>query len=153
MVAVEIGVKKLAIGCGGLIGVVILIVVIIAVVGGGSDSGSQGAGQSGSVPPTPPPLYNVYQIWDDFEANETRANKMYKGIWLTVQLDQITKIESGGKVQMDMDSIGWSHVELDFRNDDDVLHLDPGQSITAICKLSGFELDAWLNFKDCRFAQ
>ena len=94
---------------------------------------------------------NVRTIWNDYENNETRANKTYKTGWLQVEMGYIDKIEDMGKVRMDMDDFGWSHVELDFKNDDDVLGLEPGQSLIAVCKLSGFELDSWLNFKDCRF--
>ena len=52
-----------------------------------------------------------------------------------------------------MDEFGWEHIELDFKNDDDVFDLNRGDSIVAICKLSGFELDSWLNFKDYRYPE
>ena len=90
-------------------------------------------------------------IWREYESNETRANQLYKQGWLTVQLDTITEIESGGDVRMNVDSFGFNYISLDFKNDNDVLDLNPGESITAVCKLSGFQLDSWLNFKDCRF--
>ena len=138
--------KKILIGCGGLLGVLILIIVIVAVATGGS-----GTEPRESAPPTR--LYDVIEIWNEFEANETRANKTYKGIWLTLRMERISKIESGGRVQMDVDTLGGNHIEFDFKNDDDVVPLNPGQSVTAICKLSGFVLDSWLNFRDCRFAQ
>ena len=151
--------KKIFIGCGGLLGVLILIIVIVAVATGGSGSEPRESApptRSGSEPrESAPPtrLYDVIEIWNEYEANETRANQTYKGIWLTLRMERISKIESGGRVQMDVDTFGWNHIEFDFKNDDDVLPLNPGQSVTAICKLWGFQMDSWLNFRDCRFAQ
>ena len=52
-----------------------------------------------------------------------------------------------------MDTLGWNHIELDFKNDNDVFDLNRGDTIVAVCKLDGFDLDSWLNFKDCRFAE
>lgn len=142
--------KKVGIGCGGLVAIIVVIAIIIAVAGGGN-GGSQSTNQVDEMPPTPPPLVNAREIWREYEENETRANNEWKGIWLRVQLDTIDEIESGGKVQMYMDSAGFKHIEFDFDNDNDVVRLNRGESITAICRLSGFELDSWLNFKNCRF--
>ena len=139
--------KKIGIGCGAFVGIIILIAVIVAIAGGGGGDEYS----SDEADATPPPFVNAQAIWREYESNETRANNPYKNIWLRVQLDTISKVESGGKVQMYMDSSGFNHIELDFKHDDDVLELNPGQSVTAICKLSGFELDSWLNFRDCRF--
>ncbi len=100
---------------------------------------------------TPMSTINVRTIWNEYENNETRANKTYKAGWLQVEMTYIDKIEDEGRVLMNMDDFGWSHIELDFKNDDDVLDLDSGQSIVAVCKLSDFQLDSWLNLKDCRF--
>lgn len=138
-----------AIGCGALIvGTIVILVIgsVICSVGNSEDQPNES-----DEMPTPPPLVNALTIWGDYETNETRANIQWKEIWLRVQLDTISEIESGGKVQKYMNSSGSSHIELDFKEDADVLPLNPGQSITAICKLSGFELDSRLNFKDCRF--
>ena len=142
--------KKIGIGLLVLFGIIIVIIIIVAVIGGGGES-STTSSDSGESAPTPPPLINAMTVWREYESNETRANQLYKQGWLTVQLDNITKIESGGDVRMDVDSFGFNYISLDFKNDNDVLDLNPGQSITAVCKLSGFQLDSWLNFKDCRF--
>ena len=142
--------KKIGIGLLIFFGLIIVIVIIVAVSGGGGDSDDAPGGNGNGVP-TPPPLVNAMTIWREYEANETRANHIYKQGWLTVELDTISEIESGGDVRMNVDSSGFNHISLDFKNDNDVLDLNPGQSIVAVCKLSGFQLDIWLNFKDCRF--
>ena len=139
--------KKLGIGCGGLLAVIIVIVVIAIASGGGGGNG----GGSPSVSETPPQVVNPTQVWNEFAENETRANERYKGKWLQVTLPTISKIESNGRVQMEVDEFGFNHIELDFRNDSDVIDLNPGQSITAVCQLDGFQLDSWLEFDDCRW--
>ena len=72
---------------------------------------------------------------------------------MTLRVGPIDEIEAGGKVRVYMDSVGWNYIELDFKNDDDVIALDIGDTVVAICKLSGFELDSWLNFKDCKYPE
>ena len=139
--------KKLGIGCGGLLAVIIVIVVIAIASSGG---GGNGGGGSPAVTVTPPLVVDPVQLWNEFQANETRANEQYKGKWLQVTLPTISEIESNGRVQMDMDEVG-DHIELDFRVDSDVIELNPGQSITAVCQLDGFQLDSWLEFNECRW--
>lgn len=138
--------KKLGIGCGGLLAVIIVIVVIVMVSSSGGNSGG-----SPEEAATPPLAVNATTVWDDYQANETRANAQYKEKWLLVTLPTISEIEAEGKVRMDVDELGFNHIELDFRDDSDVLELNRGQSITAVCQLSGFELDSWLNFHNCRW--
>ena len=103
--------KKLGIGCGGLLAVIIVIVVIAIASSGG---GGNGGGGSPAVTVTPPLVVDPVQLWNEFQANETRANEQYKGKWLQVTLPTISEIESNGRVQMDMDEVG-DHIELDFR--------------------------------------
>ena len=138
--------KKLGIGCGGLLAVIIVIAVIVMV----SSSGGNGGG-SPEEAATPPLAVDATTVWDDYQANETRANAQYKEKWLQVTLPTISEIESDGKVRMDVDEFGFNHIELDFRDDSDVIDLSPGRPITAVCQLSGFELDSWLNFHNCRW--
>ena len=135
--------KKLGIGCGGLLAVIIVIAIIASLSGGGGDSSEDAA--------TPPLPVDATQVWSDYQANETRANERYKEKWLQVTLPIISEIESDGKVRMNMDEFGFNHIELDFRDDSDVIDLSPGRPITAVCQLSGFELDSWLNFHNCRW--
>ena len=138
--------KKLGIGCGGLLAVIIVIAVIVMV----SSSGGNGGG-SPEEAAAPPLAVNATTVWDDYQANETRANAQYKEKWLQVTLPTISEIEADGKVRMDVDELGFNHIELDFRDDSDVLELNRGQSITAVCRLYGFQLDSWLEFNDCRW--
>ena len=140
--------KKLGIGCGGLLAVIIVIVIIVSV---SSSGGGNGGGGAPAVTVTPPQVVDPMQVWNDFAENETRANERYKGKWLQVTLSSISKIEDNGRVQMNVDEFGFNHIELDFRDDSDVIDLNPGQSITAVCKLYGFQLDSWLEFNECRW--
>ena len=135
--------KKLGIGCGGLLAVIIVIAVIVSISGGGGGDSEDTA--------APPLAVDATTIWNDYQANETRANERYKDKWLQVALPIISEIESDGKVRMNMDEFGFNHIELDFRDDSDVIDLSPGRPITAVCQLSGFELDSWLNFHNCRW--
>ena len=98
----------------------------------------------------PPERVNALDIWDAYLINETRANVDYKGRDLLVQLDRIDEIESDGKILRYMGMFQWEHIELDFKNDEDVLDLNPGRSIEAVCRLRGFQLDLWLQFNNCR---
>ena len=93
---------------------------------------------------------NALEIWEDYQTNETRANSLHKGKWFRIKLELISEIESDGRVLMHTNTYGTDYIELDFKNDEDVLHLRQGQSLVAICKLSGFDLDSWLRFEKCR---
>ena len=138
-------------GCGFITICTVVIIVIAVVVGtqcGGSDDGAQPG--TPSPTPTPPPLINASDLYYEYQRNETRANA-YKGRWLTVELSQIHRIDDGGKVLMNMDASGWQQIQLDFKNDSDVIPLNPGERVVAVCKLSGLTWDTLLVFKDCRF--
>ena len=137
--------KKLGIGCGGLLAVIIVIAVIVMV----SNSGNGGGSPEDTA--TPALAVDATQVWSDYQANETRANERYKEKWLQVTLPTISEIESDGKVRMDVDEFGFNHIELDFRDDSDVIDLSPGRPITAVCQLNGFQLDSWLEFDNCRW--
>lgn len=88
-------------------------------------------------------------IWKAYQANETLADKQYKGEWFLVRLKNIEKIESDGVVKKRVDT-SYDYVILDFRDDDDVLELRPGRDVEAFCKLSGSK---WgdVQFKYCRW--
>lgn len=101
----------------------------------------------------PAETVNARDIWNDYQENETRANKEWKDKKLLISLGRISSIEEGGKVLKDMDSIGFSHIELDFRNDDDVLDLSRGDTVIAVCELRGFQLDTWLEFYRCEWPE
>lgn len=90
------------------------------------------------VPPTPTPfpLVDAVEVYREYERNETRANRMYTGQWFTVSLPHITRIGDDGKVLRDMDEFGLSYIEMVFKNESDVIPLNPGDSVTAVCKVS-----------------
>lgn len=161
--------KDFLAGCGFLSISLVIIVVVAVVIGtqcGGDDEsqlhratpvpGTEATSLADPTAtrrptPTPFPLVNASDVYYEYQANETRANSLYKGRWLRVQLTRIDWIDDGGKVLMSMDSYGWNQIQMDFERDRDVILLNPGESITAICKVSGFEWDSLLVFKDCRF--
>ena len=137
--------KKVGIGCGAFVAIIVVIVIIVSVAGDGGDNEAVPSLQLLET-------INVRDIWADYENNETQANNTYKGDrWLAVKLDDITKIESGGKVRMDMDGYGSEYIELDFKNDDDVFTLKAGDSVVVICQLYGFQSNAHLEFDNCRW--
>ena len=105
------------------------------------------------------PAVNARQVWADYKANEGRANQKYKGSRWLITLPTIHEIQDKGKVRWDPtcvpnefmpDCFVFNFVELDFKDDAATYSLSKGQSITANCKFSGYELDSWLNFRDCR---
>ena len=102
-------------------------------------------------PPEPSEPVNAIDIWNDYQENETRANKEWKGKKLLVTLERITSVQDGGKVQRYMDAAGFSHIELEFKNDDDVVDLNRRDTVTAVCELRGFQLDTWLEFHRCEW--
>ena len=78
-------------------------------------------------PPTPSPgeqPVNVMDIWSDYEINEERANVTWKGRWLYLRMGSIDKIDSGGKVQMNLDGFGLKTVVFDFADDSEVVPLN-----------------------------
>ncbi len=138
------------IGCGGLVALVVFMIVLGAIFGG---NGEENENPDSSSSPTQLTPIDPLVIWNDYLRNETRANNTWKGEWLALRVGPIDEIEDGGKVRVYMDEIGWDHIELDFKNDIDVFDLDIGDTVIAICKLSGFELDSWLNFKDYSYPE
>ena len=148
----EAPIKDFLAGCG-FVTIALIIIIVVAVVIG-TQCGSSEDNQlptATAVPPTPPPLVNAWDVYREYQLNETRANSTFKGKWLTVELGQIDRIDDGGRVLMNMDAGGWNQTQLDFKDDSAVLPLNPGQPITAVCKLSGLTWDSLLIFKDCRF--
>ena len=141
--------KKVGMGCliclAAVFGLLWVLVAAALCLPGGGDTTSR--------VDLPVEATDVSAILADYEANETMANKAWKGRWLKVRMDWVDRVESGGRVQYMPDG-EWSlnTVTFDFEPDDAVLGVRPGDSVTAICKLAGFVLNTWLNFEDCRFA-
>ena len=75
---------------------------------------------------TPFPEITATNLFYEYKMNETRANA-YKGKWLTVELYQISRVDGGGKVVKTMDSFGWEKIEMDFKNDADVITAQSGR--------------------------
>ena len=105
--------------------------------------------------PTPFPSISAVDVYNEYQMNETRANSLYTGRWFTVTLPSITRIADDGKVRPAMGDFGMSMIELDFKSDRQTIPLNPGQSLTAVCKVSHGGADAMgvgyrLSFEDCR---
>ena len=105
--------------------------------------------------PTPFPSVNAVDVYNEYQMNETRANSLYTERWFTVTLPSITRIGDAGKVHLNMGDFGVSFIELDFKNDSQVIPLNPGESVTAVCKVSHGGADMMgmgyrLSFEDCR---
>lgn len=165
--------RDFAVGCGFIIVIAIIVSVALAVMCGPPDDDdevtaprSTSATDKTATPlpkstptprpqptSTPPPAVNAMDVYYEYLDNEPRANQVYKRRWLTVTLNDIDPIEDGGKV------VRWinpgERIQLDFKNERDVLRLDPGDDVTAVCKLAGKETQ-WLaggfvvRFFDCR---
>ncbi len=133
----------------GFIGFVILTAIGMAL----QDSTKSSAGSISPKPAQAPEIVlevNAEQIWNDYHINETAANFNWKGKRLLVTLQGIDEIEDGGKVRKHIHSSGSNYIQLDFTSNEEVIHLTPGESVRANCKLDGFQLDSWLEFGDCR---
>ena len=132
-----------------------LIVAIVISVASASETVNGQSSQSNTNPtlgsPTAEPAIqvNAEQILSDYKENETAANFNWKGKRLLVTLDGIDEIEDGGRVLKYLGSFGIDYIEMDFNNVRDVIDLVPGNSVTANCRLEGFQMDSWLEFNDC----
>ena len=107
------------------------------------------------VPPTSPPHFDASDLFDEYRKNETRANSLYTGKTLTVTLNGINRIGASGRVLKRMDEWGFSLIQLDFEVDSQVVHLNPGDSVTAICKVGGLssEYSFSLSLEECRLVR
>ena len=118
-----------------------------------STTSSQGA--SASPTDTAPTPFNAEEIQNDYETNETEANLKWKGKTLLVTLQGIDEIEDRGRIlKWNNDELfDWGYIQMDFRDDHDVVGLVPGDSVTAICDFRGYKStilgDEWLEFSDC----
>ena len=144
--------SKLIAGFAIVLGLIVLISIAVAAIG---DTDNSDSGQSSGVSSVPTrtlePLIevNAERVLNDYRTNETAANVNWKGKRLLVTLQVIDEIEDGGKVIKRV-GFGLNHIQMDFTDINDVIHLTPGDSITANCKLDGFQLDTWLEFSDCK---
>lgn len=145
-------------GCFTLLAILvafIAVIVVLAMMCGPDDGESVSQPRTYRPTSTPPPVVNAADLFYEYQRNETRANA-YKRRWLTVTLTRIDEIGSGGEVRKQMISgMNPGRIQLDFKNERDVMRLNPGDSVTAICKLAGKET-AFLaggfvvRFFDCR---
>ena len=94
---------------------------------------------------TPTPSYlvvSIDEIWDAYAENEARANQTYKekDLRLTFVIDEIED-----------DHVIVKRGFLDQTNlsfpKDELVKFNIGDSITAICRLEGLQLDTWLEFE------
>ncbi len=155
--------KNFLAGCATIIillGIIAFAGCGVALMCGGGDNGDQSGRPTKTPKPTntleptstPLPRVDAMQVFLDYQANETRANRQYKDRWLTVELGWIDRIDDGGKVVMNADQYGWNQIQLDFKDDDEVIPLERGGHVTAVCKVQGLTWDSLLVFKDCRLA-
>ena len=98
-----------------------------------------------------PPQVRADQIMSTYMSNEVKANATYKGQWFTVTAGPITKVESGGQVKVQIRTL--LSMTLDFADDSDVIELNPGDQITAVCLVKGFFLNMDLLFDGCKWPQ
>ena len=128
------------IGLGCFIGLIIIVAIV-----GESDSGSSGGSSSSSRSESEPALKVTPQrVYSAYQQNEARANTEYKNKDLEVTFT-ITGIEDKYVVQ----SLG-DFDEAHFRLDqDELIRLNRGETLTRKCELEGFEIDTFLVF-DCR---
>ena len=104
--------------------------------------------ESGTPEPTARlPRYDVIQILDDYESNEARANETYKGKRFIVS-GRIDKVEDDS-VEFYLGEFVFVSATAKFKDKQQLLRLDAGQSISLDCEGDGFTLDILLNFKDC----
>ena len=104
------------------------------------------------MPPTPPPHYGAADLYYEYGANETRANSLYTGKTLTITLTGITRIADNGRVLKRMGSMG-GLIQVDFKDDREIIHLNPGDSVTAICQVDGapeYTMGQSLSFSGCK---
>ena len=145
-------------GCLTLLAILVVLIIGFVVFASVCSTDGEVVSQPGpsSPMPTPPSAVNASDVFYEYQRNETRANSAYKRRWLTVTLTSIDEIEDGGRVLRHMNIS--NRIQLDFKNEQDVIRLNPGDSVTAVCKLAGKE-DQWLaggfvvRFFDCRLAQ
>lgn len=128
---------------GGAAFLILLIIIVIATSGDESGTG----GGAASVPPTPTPAplgVTVQQIYDEYQANEARANVTYKERPLSVSFT-VDEIEDDHVTHQ---LPGLASAQLEFE-EDVLITFDVGDKRTAVCELRGLDLDIWLRF-DCR---
>ena len=143
----------------GIVGGIFLLILLLIIIGAISSISEEAAGtqqgQAGgatlpnSTTSEPVTKVNAQEILKDYQTNETAANINWKGKRLLVTLDNIDEIEDGGRVIKYSDTLGWSHIQMDFTRNLDVVDLIPGNSVTANCRLEGYQMDSWLEFSDC----
>ena len=89
------------------------------------------------MPPTLPPHYVLTDIWREYEDNTTRANATLTGTYVAVSLSEITRIEADGKIRLVVDEWNFEEVNLYIKEPREIIPLNPGDSITAVCKIRG----------------
>lgn len=130
---------------------VVAIIISVSEVDVDSKQSTQGIAAPAVDSTTPEPIVavNAQQVLKDYQTNETAANYNWKGKRLLVTLDGIDEIEDGGRVIKYLGDFGFDHIQLDFNDVRDVIDLVPGATVTANCRLEGFQMDSWLEFDDC----
>ena len=132
-------------GQGSYSGVVIKSIMVMALIATMSSIFIGGCNIARSTP-TPAPLeVTTREIWNEYQANEARANQTYKERDLKVTF-RVDEIEDDHVIE-DLDGL-LNKANLKFKQEE-LVRFDIGDTATAICRLEGLDLDTWLRF-DCR---
>ena len=86
----------------------------------------------------------MQQVFDEYQANEARANNTYKNRPLNVNF-RVDEVEDTYVIQR----LGFiDEAQLRFHQEQ-LVTFDIGDRASATCELDGFDFDTWLKF-DCR---
>ena len=130
---------------GSYSGVVVRSIIVMTLIATFSSVFIGGCNLAGSTA-TPAPLeVTTGEIWNEYQANEARANQTYKERDLKVTF-RVDEIEDDHVIE-DLDGF-LNKANLKFKQGE-LIRFDIGDTATAICRLEGLDLDIWLRF-DCR---
>ena len=90
-----------------------------------------------TVVPTPPPNYSAIDIFREYKANTTRANDVFTNTYVAVSVSDISNIEADGKVVLEVDKFNFEEIQMHFADPAQVIPLNPGDSVQAICVVGG----------------
>ena len=126
-------------------GVVVRSIIVMTLIATFSSVFMGGCNLAGSTA-TPAPLeVTTGEIWNEYQANEARANQTYKERDLKVTF-RVDEIEDDHVIE-DLDGF-LNKANLKFKQGE-LIRFDIGDTATSICRLEGLDLDIWLRF-DCR---
>ena len=90
----------------------------------------------------------VYQIWDEYAVNEVRAEDKYQGKNIRIT-GYVTRVSSGG-VDLETGEL-WTQARLHGFSREELIVLNSGQTLTAICYFKGRSWMGSFQFENCRY--